>query len=297
MVGRGADRPARRCRSRRGRTSPQQGVSHAPLDDHQLVALGVGDPPATLRLVEEPATGRDDRGQARLREVRRHGELDVDAVALPATLRLRQVDLLEHQLRVQPSRIVDVAVPGSPVGGVSECGEPERADRGDVGGIEEELNEARQPRIRRGPELAGSGLDGSGEVGEVELEAVGVVHPLVLAAVDDHEPGAQVDQQREAHVVGQRRGGGDQVSLLRRRGGAVARHRTEHRLPVGCPGLLAERVARHQVDLVAVGVGVTDPVRSVGLTQTRLLDRRGRPHHVEVDAVAQRPWLGRLPDP
>ena len=137
----------------------------------------------------------------------------------------------------------------------------------------------------------------SGEVGEVELEAVGVVHPLVLAAVEDHEPGAQVDQQREARVVGQRRRCGGQVTLLRRRGGAVARHRAEHRLPVGRPGPLAERVARHQVDLVAVGVGVTDPVRSRRLTKTRLLDRRGRPHHVEVDAVAQRPWLGRLPDP
>ena len=75
-----------------------------------------------------------------------------------------------------------------------------------------------------------------GEVGEVELEAVGVVLPLVLAAVEDHEPGAQVDQQREARVVGQRRRCGGQVALLRRRGGAVARHRAEHRLPVGRPG-------------------------------------------------------------
>ena len=131
----------------------------------------------------------------------------------------------------------------------------QNAHCGDVGGVEEELSEARQPRIRSGPEFAGSGLEVSGEVGEVELEAVGVVFPLVLTAVDDHEPGAQVDQQREARVVGQRRCCGGQVTLLRRRGGAVARHRAEHRLPVGCPDPLAERVARHQVDLVAVGVG------------------------------------------
>ena len=136
-----------------------------------------------------------------------------------------------------------------------------------------------------------------GEVGEVELEAVGVVLPLVLTAVDDHEPGAQVDQQRKARVVGQRRCCGGQVTLLRRRGGAVARHRAEHRLPVGCPDPLAERRAWHQVDLVAVGVGVADPERSGCLTETRLLDRRGRPHHVEVDAVSERPRLGRLPDP
>jgi len=267
----------------------QPNASSCPTDDHHFVAFGVGDPPAILRLVKEPATGCDGRGEARLREVRRHGELEVDAVALPAPLRLRSVELLEHQHRVQPPRIVDVVDPGSPVGVVSECGDPERADRGDVGGVEEELSEARQPRIRCGPEFAGSGLEVFGEVGEVELEAVGVGLPLVLTAVDDHEPGAQVDQQREARVVGQRRCCGGQVTLLRRRGDAVARHRAEHRLPVGCPDPLAERRARHQVDLVAVGVGVTDPERSRCLTKTRLLDRRGRPHHVEVDAVTQRP--------
>ena len=79
--------------------------------------------------------------------------------------------------------------------------DPERADRGDIGGVEEELSEARQPRIWSGPECTGSGLESYGEVGEVELEAVGVVFPLVLTAVDDHEPGAQVDQEREARVL------------------------------------------------------------------------------------------------
>ena len=124
---------------------------------------------------------------ARLREVRRHREFDVDAVALLAPLRLRRIELLEHQHRVQAPRIVDVGEPGSPVGGVSECGDPERADGGDVGGVEEELSETRQSQIRRRPEFAGSGLEVRGEVGEVELEAVGVVLPLVLAAVDDHD--------------------------------------------------------------------------------------------------------------
>jgi hypothetical protein len=118
---------------------------------------------------------------------------------------------------------------------------------------------------------------------------VGFVLPQVFAAVDDHEPGAQVDQQREARVVGECRCRGGQVTLLRRRGGAVARHRAEHRLPVSCPDPVAERRARYQVDLVAVGVGVTDAERSRCLTKTRLRDRRGRPHHVEVDAVSQRP--------
>ena len=99
------------------------------------------------------------------------------------------------------------------------------ADSGDVGGVEEELSEARQPQIRSGPDIVGSGSKVSGEVGEVELEAVGVVFPLVLTAVDDHGPGAQVDQQREARVVGQRRCGGGQVTLSASASGAVARHR------------------------------------------------------------------------
>ncbi len=221
----------------------------------------------------------------------------MDAVALPAPLRLRRIELLEPQHRVQPPRIVDVPDPWSPVMGVPECGDPERADCSDVGGVEEELGEARQPRIRSGSELSSSGLELAGEAGEVEREAVGLVFPQVLPTVDDHEPGAQVDHEREAGVVGQGCCRGGQVALLRGRDGAVARHRAEHRLPVGCPGALPERVARHQVDLVAVGIGVPDPERSGGLTGTRLLDRRGRPHHVEVDAVPQRPRLRRLPDP
>src|SRR5262249_15460598 len=65
--------------------------------DHQFVAFGVGDPPAILRLVKQPATGCDGRGEAHLREVRRHSELEVDAVALPAPLRLGSVEFLEHQ--------------------------------------------------------------------------------------------------------------------------------------------------------------------------------------------------------
>ncbi len=181
--------------------------------------------------------------------------------------------------------------------GVSECGDPERADSVDVGGVEEELSEARQAWIGSGPEFARSCLEVCGEVGEVELEAIGVVLPLVLAAVDDHEPWAQVDQQREARVIAERRCCGGQVTLLRCRGDAVARHCAEHRLPIGGSDPLAERCARHQVNLVAVGVGVTDPVRSRCFPKTRLLDRRGRPHHVEVDAVPHRPWLGQLLDP
>jgi hypothetical protein len=77
------------------------GVPHACSgpDDRQFVAFGVGDPPTILRLVEEPATGCDGRGEARGREIGRHGELEVDAVALPASLRLRRIELLEHQYR------------------------------------------------------------------------------------------------------------------------------------------------------------------------------------------------------
>lgn len=87
----------------------------------------------------------------------------MDAVALLAPLRIRSIELLEHQLRVQPPRIVDVGDAGSPIVGVSKCGDPERSYCVDVGGVEEELSEARQPWIRRGPEFAGSGLDVSGE--------------------------------------------------------------------------------------------------------------------------------------
>src|SRR5262245_131640 len=58
-------------------------------DDHQFVAFGVGDRRTILRLVDELATGGDGRCDARLRDVRRNRELEVDAVALPAPLRLR----------------------------------------------------------------------------------------------------------------------------------------------------------------------------------------------------------------
>ena len=114
-------------------------------DDDQFVAFGVGDPPAVLRFGEELATGCDRRGEARLCELRRHCELEVDAVALPAALRLQSIELLEHQHRVQPSWIVDVGDRGSPVVDVAECGDPEGADCGDVGSVHEELNEARNP--------------------------------------------------------------------------------------------------------------------------------------------------------
>ena len=61
--------------------------------------------------------------------------------------------------------------------------------------------------------------------------------------------------------------------------------------------MLAERVAGHQVDLVAVGIGVANSERSGRLTRTYLVDTGCRPHDVEVDAVAERPQLGRVPDP
>ena len=114
-----------RCEDDARAPLPQRNASSCPTDDHHFVAFGVGEPPAILRLVKEPATGCDGRGEARLREVRRHRELEVDAVALPAPLRLQSIELLEHQHRVQPPRIVDVDDPGSRVVRVSECGDPE----------------------------------------------------------------------------------------------------------------------------------------------------------------------------
>ena len=75
-----------------------------PADDHHFVAFGISDPPAVLRLLKETTTGCNGRGEPRLREVGRHSELEVDAVALPAPLRLRSVELLERQHRVQPPR-------------------------------------------------------------------------------------------------------------------------------------------------------------------------------------------------
>src|SRR6188508_1909281 len=98
--------------STRSLTGTRQASSSCPTDDHDFVAFGVGDPPAILRLVKEPAAGGDRRGETRLREVRRHRELEMDAVALPAPLRLRSIELLEHQHRVQPPLIVDVDDPG-----------------------------------------------------------------------------------------------------------------------------------------------------------------------------------------
>ena len=121
-------------------------------DDHEFVAFRVGHPPTVLRLVQEPPPGAERGVQARLREVRWHRQLEVDAIALPAPLGLRSIEFLKQQHRVQPPRVIDVADPGSSIGGVSEDADPERADRGDVGGVEEELGEARQTRIGNGPE-------------------------------------------------------------------------------------------------------------------------------------------------
>src|SRR5829696_2498415 len=84
----GRPRPQRPAGRETGKRGVQPNASSCPTDDHHFVAFGVGDPPAILRLVKEPATGCDGRGEARLRVVRRHRELDVDAVALPAPLRL-----------------------------------------------------------------------------------------------------------------------------------------------------------------------------------------------------------------
>src|SRR5262249_47474240 len=117
--------------------TPSRSNDSCSADDHQLIAFGVGDPPAIRRLAEEPAAGCDGCRETRRRQARRHSQLEVGAVALPASLRLRCVDLLEHQYRVQPPRIVDVGGFGSAVVDVPECGDPERPDRGDVGGVEE----------------------------------------------------------------------------------------------------------------------------------------------------------------
>jgi hypothetical protein len=67
-------------------SSPPPDAGSCTADDHQFVVFGVGDPPAVLRLVKESATGCDGGGQARLCEVRGYCELEVDAVALLASL-------------------------------------------------------------------------------------------------------------------------------------------------------------------------------------------------------------------
>src|SRR5690554_126723 len=64
--------PVMRCR----------GARSTPADDHHLVALGVGDPPVTVRLVEDPPAGRHDLFDSRECAVGGHGELEVDAVTL-----------------------------------------------------------------------------------------------------------------------------------------------------------------------------------------------------------------------
>ena len=106
-------------------------------DDNQLVSFGVGDLPTILRFVQQPPTGCDDRGEASLREVGRHSELEMDAIALPAPLRIRSVDLLKHQFRVQPPRIVNIADP-RPVG------------RGCIRVRRPRMREPRRRRQRRG---------------------------------------------------------------------------------------------------------------------------------------------------
>ena len=65
---------------------------------------GARGPLGSLTLVVNDVSDAQALAQARW-----NGELDVDAVALPASLRLRCVELLEHEHRVQSPRIVDVA--------------------------------------------------------------------------------------------------------------------------------------------------------------------------------------------
>ena len=56
-----------RSSTRNRRAWSSANASSCPTDDHHFVAFGVGDPPAILRLVKEPATGCDCRAEARPR--------------------------------------------------------------------------------------------------------------------------------------------------------------------------------------------------------------------------------------
>ena len=104
-------------------------------------------------------------GHARLSEIRRDSELEMNAVSLLAPPGVRLIKLLKHQHRVQPPLIVEVGDPGSTVWGVFECGDPERADRGHIGRVQKELSKTRQRRIRGDPEPSRDGLKVAGEVG------------------------------------------------------------------------------------------------------------------------------------
>ena len=86
---------------------------------------------------------------------------------------------------------------------------------------------------RRGAEPAGDGPDRRSEIAEVEIETVSVLFRLVLATVDDHEPGRRSTSSGKPNSSAKTVICGDQVTLLRRRGDAVAHHRAEDRLPVG----------------------------------------------------------------
>jgi hypothetical protein len=103
---------------------------------------------------------------------------------------------------------------------------------------------------------------------------------------------SQVGQDRQTRVDGQPGDGCGQTARLYGGRGRIERHRAEVHTPVG--GLLGELTTRDQVDLVSFVVRERELPRAVRLAANRSLDRFhrfGRAADIDVDPIAQRPWL------
>ena len=173
---------------------------------------------------------------------------------------------------------------------------PELPHRGHVDGVEAELDEPQPVRLGDQTEPARGLLDRACQTGET------LCLPEVLAAVDHHTLGPDVDHHRQPGVVGEGGRALDQVD----HGSAIAGVEdlaAEHEPPVVGARVGVEPVVGHdrdEVDLVALRVGGVEEVRPLlavrgairGDRARRLAAQLVRSRDVEVEPDTQRPVLG-----
>ena len=187
-------------------------------------------------------------------------------------------------------------IPSPRVEFVAENGPPESPDRGDIDGVDPDLDEAQTGAVRDQSHAACRCLDPSRQVRK------SLVLPLVLAGVDRDALRTEVHQQRQPSVVGQTGDGRSQLSGASRLVDGVEAHRAEQDAPIGGLRPVAEHVNRHDVRLVPLGVGergvvVADMSRTAADGLQRFAGRCIRARDVDVDPIAERTWLILLLEP
>ena len=188
----------------------------------------------------EPTAGRQGRGDALLGDIVGDGHVDVDAVAL----RARGVHLLEPE-RGSTAEGVDAVL--LVVRLVAEHGLPERLHRGDVEGVDGDLELCHRRRLRGEPEVGADGRDGAGESNIAFGEATGVV-----AGEQDMDAGIGDGQIRMVvHLVRRRADAPGELQTLGHGAGAERRlQRAQQHPPVVETLALADLGARELVLLL-----------------------------------------------